>query len=65
MAEPGFIDDDEVVRSVRTIQRQRSRNLTLMIAALVVIFVGISVFVAVSYNDETDAVKALKSSQEN
>lgn len=63
MAEPGFIDDDEVVRSVRTIQRQRSRNLTLMIAALVVIFAGISVFVAVSYSDETDAVKALKSSQ--
>lgn len=34
-----------------------------MIAALVVIFAGISVFVAVSYSDETDAVKALKSSQ--
>ena len=62
--EPGFAADDEVAQSIRTIQRQRSTKLILMIVGLVgalaVLFLG----VVLSYSSEPGAVKNLPASSD-
>lgn len=57
MAEPGFVDDDEMANSLRVIQKDRSRKRTLVLSAMVgaVVLAGFAVYAA--YSSTPDAAK--------
>ena len=47
----GFVADDEIVESVRTLQRQRSRKMVLMIIGLVLACIATVTSVIAAYSD--------------
>ncbi len=57
MAQPAFVDDPEMVNSLRTIQKDRSRKRALVLGSMVAFVVFGAVAVYAAYSSTPDAAK--------
>lgn len=56
---PGFAENDEVVQSIRTINRQRNTKLFLAVFGILAALAALMLAIGLAYNSELEAVKDL------